>query len=87
MFKGHEDKLADMGIGEPGIEHRPLAAVGHQGHLPEQPQLMAHRRFADPEKGGQIADAHLLLVQGLENLEPGRVGKGLEELSEFVDLR
>ena len=75
---------ANMVVVKPVIKDRAVAAVGHQVQLPQHPQLVTGCRFAYLEKGGQIADAHLARLQGVEDLQPGGVAHGLEELGHVM---
>jgi hypothetical protein len=59
MFQSNVKKVCHVIIVQ-GIEKDlPFPAFFYQGHIPQSPELVRHRRFSQVKESSQITDAHL----------------------------
>lgn len=74
-------------VGQPIIEHLPFPPIGHQIGDAQQAHLMAGRRFTDAEQRRQVAHAHLLDRQGIDDGQAARIGQRLEQITDRLHRR
>src|SRR5438105_3876935 len=55
-----------------------LAADGHQARLAKDPQMLRHRRLAEPEIRDELADRALARSEQVEDPAPVRLGERVE---------
>ena len=66
-----------------GVEDRlAVAARTHQPHVAQQPQLVRHGGFAQPEQLGDVADTELGAGDRVEDADARDVAEDLERLGE-----
>lgn len=85
MLKTVGQEPADVGIVEPVVDGLAVLAAPDQPQLAERAKRMGDRRLADPDRGGDIADAELLERQGVDDPEPAGIAQGPERLGEEED--
>ena len=81
MLMGNPNKFRNMLIRQPVIQNLAVPPVPDQTQGPQMPQLMTYGRLTDTQQSGQVTDTHLFLTQGNQNIQPSRVGQGLEDLA------
>ena len=67
------------------VEHdAAVAARADQPHAAQQAQLVRHRRLAQPQHRGQIADAELAVRQRIEDPHAGRIAERAEGVGQAL---
>lgn len=68
-----------MVVGKP--VHRTLAVSTKRDEtaVAQEPELMAHGRLTHAHRHSQVTDAQLLVREGVEQTEPGRIGQRRED--------
>ena len=61
-----------------------IPAEPHQLGVLQHPQLVADGGLAQPDLGGNVLDAQLLDVEGVEDLEQGRLTEPMEQVRQLV---
>ena len=61
-----------------------IPAEPHQLGVLQHPQLVADGGLAQPDLGGNVLDAQLLVVEGVEDLDPGRIAEHTEQVRQLV---
>ena len=61
-----------------------VAARADQPHAAQQPQLVRHRRLAEAEHRGEIADAQLAMRERVEDAHPRRIAERAEGVGQAL---
>lgn len=85
MLKARSKKGLDMNGVERVIGDFSILSIFDQIEISQHPELVGNGRLGFPEQAGQVADAQLILGQGIKDLRPGRVSEDLERLGQFLD--
>lgn len=81
------EQVDDVVVIEAVIDGPSLPTVLDQTHRPQDLQLVGDGRLGDPQGGGEVVDAELLLGEEVEQLDPGEIAKDLEGVGNLtVDL-
>jgi len=79
MVKTDIQNILYMVVCQGVIDHLAIPAGFHQITQPQSLQLMGDGRFGHAKQSRQIADAHLVQLQSMEDLHPGAVAKHLKQ--------
>ena len=85
MLKTFSKKVSDVNVVEGIVSNLPVFPVLDQVEIPEDTELVRNCRLGLPQQGGEVANAQLILGEGIKNLGPGRVAKNLECLGQLLD--
>lgn len=70
-----------------GVIHKVLFASGFdQASIPQEAQLVRHRRFGNPHENGQIADAQGPLYQRIQDTRTGQISKSLKRFNQQQEV-
>ena len=75
MVKTDIQNILYMVVCQGVIDHLAIPAGFHQITQPQSLQLMGDGRFGHAKQSRQIADAHLVQLQSMEDLHPGRAAR------------
>lgn len=74
------DEMADEVVRGLVEGEAPLVATGHELHAPQQRELVARPRQREAHRPGQVADAHLVVREGVHDPQPHRAREDTEHL-------
>jgi hypothetical protein len=76
-------EVSDEVVDDPVVALSPFVPGRDELEVPEERQLVADRGHREPQRMGEIADAELVVRQGVHQSKPEGVAEGEEHLHRF----